>query len=396
MKFYYKCGTVSGQIIEEYIEANNISEARNILEEKGYIIFEIKKESEFLGILERRNEKKEIIAVTKMFGVLLKSGLEIVKIIDSVTEQIESKNLKKALREVLMDIKTGLTFSDSLRKHEKYFDSFYCSAVEAGERTGELETTFKRLYNYLKTKDNIRNKIRLAMIYPMFLAFFSIAVVLFLSLYVLPSFAKIYSSFGKSLPLITKVVMGISTGIRNYWYLIILAIGLGIYFGKKAIRNRDIMKKLDTFILKIPALKNFIYKKEIVNGFKTLSLSVGSGMDIIKSMNLAKESITNIKIKENFEKIVVEVSEGKKLSTAFNKYDFPKIAVQMINAGEESNNLEEMLDNASEYYEEELENAVEGMMGFMEPLLILIVGTLVGTIIIAMILPILMLSTAVS
>lgn len=393
MKFEYKCGTPSGDIVEDIIEAVNENDAKEKLESKGLYVFFVKKQKKSFEL--NFNKKKEIIPFTKMFHVLLKSGMEIINILEVLAEQIENPAFKASVQAVIRDVRSGNSLADSMKKQNTYFTDFYCTAVEAGEKTGALVETFDRLHKYIKSQEKIKAKIRLAAIYPVFLISFAVVVVLFLSLYVLPSFAKIYNSFGKQIPGITKLVLDTSMFIRSFWFLILGAIFASLWGLKKYSEDASRKYNLDKIILKLPNVGEFIHKKENTTMFRTLALSISSGMDILKSLEIAQNTFENLVLKEKFKNVIIKVSQGERLSTSLKEAEVPKMAAYMISAGEESNNLEEMLDSVSEFYEEEMENGVAALIGFIEPLLILFVGGIIGFIIVAMLLPILTLSTAV-
>lgn len=393
MRYHYKVGNSKGKVIEDIIDANSEKEAKILLEDKGYAVFELKKEKTSFSLFSGSEEKRELLAFTRMFYVLLRSGLEIAEILETLTEQIENLKFKNAVISILKNVRSGYSLADAMRIEKRFFKDFYTMAVDAGEKAGALESTFNRIYEYLQNRGKIANKIKTAMIYPVFLLTFSIIVVLYLTVGVLPAFSKVYSSFGKDLPLITKILMSISGFIIKYWYYLIAGI-LGFGYGTlKIFKNKEFVKRKDYFFMEIEFTRKFIYKQEIVSLFQTLALSIESGMQIIKALKLAGDGIKNLKVKEDFRLAISEVSEGESFSKSLKKINFPRIAVQMVNAGEKSNNLEEMLNNVGEFYQEEMENFIASMMTFMEPLLILVVGILVGTLIIAIILPIMSLST---
>lgn len=393
MRYHYKVGNSKGKVIEDYIDANNEKEAINLLEEKGYMIFEIKKEKKTFSFFSRAEEKRELLAFTRMFYILLRSGLEISDILETLIEQIENAKFKNAVINILKNVRSGYSLADAMRAEKRYFKDFYIMAIDAGEKIGALENTFNRIYGYLQNSDKIANKVKTAMIYPVFLLCFSIIVVLYLTVGVLPAFSKVYSSFGKDLPLITKMVMAVSEFIIKNWYYIIAGLIVSIFLGIKLLKNKAVIKRIDYLMMKIDFTRNFLYKQEIVSLFQTLALSIESGMQIIKALKLAGDGIKNSKIREDFSIAIDDVSRGENLSKSLSKIGFPRIAIQMVHAGEQSNNLEEMLNNVGEFYQEELENFIAGLMTFMEPFLILVVGILVGTLIIAIVLPIMSLST---
>jgi type IV pilus assembly protein PilC len=329
-------------------------------------------------------------------SVLLKSGMSISESLSASSFQLKSDEFKEIMKNIIRDVKSGISLAKSLERQGKYFDTFYCSIVESGEKSGYLPETFVRLYNYLTERERLKKKIGSAMIYPVFLLIFSIAVVFFLSIVVLPSFSKIYESFDRELPFVTKIVMGAAEGIKRYWYVIAGGGGLTWRYVKLLSQKKENMLKIQDRILKIKVVREYVYKSELSVFFSLLSLALKSGMDVVSAMIMAGRNIKNIRIQMNLEQAVKGVTQGVKLSRALSENAFPPLAVQFISAGESSNNLEEVLDNIVEFYKNELEDAVSTFISLIEPVLIVIVGSLVGIIIIAIILPILTLSMAVS
>lgn len=394
--FYFKAGTAEGKIIEDYIEASSLKEAKKLLLKKGYLILELKKEKSKRRGWNLGRGRDEVLIFTKMMSVLLRSGMSISDALNASIFQVKTDEFKEGLRSVIRDVKSGVSLASSLERQGKYFDTFYCSIVESGERSGYLSETFVRLYTYLIERERLRKKVGAAMVYPVFLLVFSIAVVFFLSLVVLPSFARIYESFDRELPLITRAVMGVSIGIKKYWY-ILGGCGVLIWQGIKSVsQNKETLMRVQGEILKVGIIREYIYRSELSVFFSLLSLALKSGMDVVSALRMAGENLKNVKIRMDLEEAVKGVIQGVKLSRALKENGFPPLAVQFISAGESSNNLEEILDNIVEFYRNELEDAVSTFISLIEPVLIIIVGSLVGVIIIAIILPILTLSMAVS
>lgn len=394
--FYFKAGTAAGKIIEDYIDTGSIKEAKKLLKKKGYLILDLKKQKSEKRVWNFGRRKNEVLIFTKMMSVLLKSGMSISESLSASSFQLKSDEFKEIMKNIIRDVKSGISLAKSLERQGKYFDTFYCSIVESGEKSGYLPETFVRLYNYLTERERLKKKIGSAMIYPVFLLIFSIAVVFFLSIVVLPSFSKIYESFDRELPFVTKIVMGAAEGIKRYWYVIAGGGGLTWRYVKLLSQKKENMLKIQDRILKIKVVREYVYKSELSVFFSLLSLALKSGMDVVSAMIMAGRNIKNIRIQMNLEQAVKGVTQGVKLSRALSENAFPPLAVQFISAGESSNNLEEVLDNIVEFYKNELEDAVSTFISLIEPVLIVIVGSLVGIIIIAIILPILTLSMAVS
>ncbi len=392
MKYNYVCGIKNGKIIEGSINKNSKKEAEFFLTNKGYSILKLEKEKNKFKL---KSSKNSIIVFTKMFSSLIKSGISIEEALKIIYTQSESEDLKEILKGVIKEVKSGNSLACSFRKYPEYFDEYYSSIVEAGEKNGFLFETFINLYNYLVNRNKFKKKLIVSLTYPVFLAIFSLIVVLFLSMFVLPAFSKIYDSFDKELPLITAIILIFSNFFKRNWYIMLFLI-LAIAFSfLNILEDKKNKLKFDSMLLNLKILKKYIYTKNISSFFTILSLSLKSGMDIITSLNMSIKNISNLKIKEDLKVAIKDVIRGESLSSALNNINFPVISIQMIGAGEKSNNLEEMLDEVVEIYQYELEHSLKIIIGFLEPIMIIIIGIFIGTIILAIILPILTLSSAV-
>ncbi len=392
MKYNYVCGIKNGQIIEGSINKNSKKEAEFFLTNKGYSILKLEKEKNKFKL---KSSKNSIIVFTKMFSSLIKSGISVEEALKIIYTQSESKELKEILKGVIKEVKSGNSLAYSFRKYPEFFSDYYSSIIEAGEKNGFLYETFTNLYNYLINKNKFRKKLIVTLTYPVFLTVFSLIVVLFLSIFVLPAFSKIYDSFNKELPLITSIILTFSNFLKRNWY-ILLFFSLGLNFLiLNILKDKNNKLKFDLILLNSKILKKYIYTRNISSFFTILSLSLKSGMDIITSLNISIKNISNLKIKEDLKVAIKDVIKGENLSSALNNINFPIISIQMIGAGEKSNNLEEMLDEVVKIYQYELEHSLSIITGFLEPIMIIIIGIFIGTIILAIILPILTLSSAV-
>lgn len=328
-------------------------------------------------------------------GTLLRAGLPLNECLSSVHMQITDPIFKGVTENIITSIRSGTSLASSLEKHPQYFDEFYSSVIAAGEKNGGLDTTFDTVYNYLLNKNKLKKKITSALVYPVFLLVFSIIAVMFLSMAVLPTFSNIYDSFESELPKVTQLVLWSSDIVRNYWYLMGSLAVFIVYILKRYLKTFEGKLKVDSFFIKLPFIGEFIYKKETTSFFPLLSLSLKSGMDIVGALRVAEKTIRNSKIKKDVEQLILEVMKGRRLNQVFNQIGFPSLVIQFISAGETSNNLEEMLDSISNYYLDELEESIDIMISLIEPIMIIVVGSLVGVIVMAIMLPILSLSTAV-
>lgn len=394
--YYYRCGDQRGRMVEGYLDLNSRKEARNKLKDEGYKVFDLKKEKGSGKARRRIKNGRDLILFSKIMASLLGSGIALTDSLSSVYTQIKDLEFKEAIGEVIREVKSGESLSASFRKSSRYFSDFYCSVIEGGEKNGVLEVTFTMVYAYLLKKNKIEKKIVSASVYPLFLLVFSMIAIFFLSMVVLPSFANIYDAFEKELPKVTKVVLAVTRGIASYWHLIIIFFGITGYTVLELLKREEYRRKVDTGFLTLKPLKEFIYKKEISSFFSLLSLSIASGMDIVAALNISKKNVGNMKIRDDLELVIKEVVRGQRLSRGLSSVGFPPLAVQFVSAGENSNNLEEMLGNVSEYYERELEESINVAVSLIEPVMIIFVGGVIGVIVMAIMLPILSLSTAIT
>jgi len=396
MKYNYKSGDQFGNIFSSTIEAGSIDEAKRLILEQGQEVLFIEKQKTMTSLFKKKKNAENLLLLTKLFGTLLKSGMDILKVLETVMQYSSDESMKYVIKNLYQNVSSGETLANSMRRNSSFFSEYYSASIEAGERTGNLVITFETLYTHINARAKIIKKIKLAMMYPTFLICFAFVVVIFMSVFVMPTFAGVYASFNKKLPFITQLILTLSYGVRHYWYVFLLIIvGLFFYFKKESSQEK-VRKLLSALVLKINKTREFVYIRESVNVFRTLNLAIKSGIPLLGGLELARKNITNDYIRNDFEVILERVANGEKISESFKRANFPTLAVQMLFIGENSNQLEDMLESISELYEEEIERSLMTLMAFIEPVMILFVGAIIGTIVIAMILPILTLSTVVS
>ncbi|GLI57543.1 type II secretion system protein F [Propionigenium maris DSM 9537] len=394
--YYYRCGDREGRVVEGYLNLGSKGEAKKQLEGNEYKIFELRREKSPMRMRRRGRDRREILLFSKIMASLLKAKIPLPETLSSVYTQIKDREFKDTIEGVIREVKSGVPLSGAFRKSPRYFNEFYCSIIEAGERNGVLEETFSMIYTYLLKKNKIEKKIVSASVYPAFLLIFSLVAIFFLSMVVLPSFANIYDAFEKELPYVTRAVLAVTGVLASYWHVALVLLGAGGYFAFEALRKEEYRRRLDSALLAIKPLKAFIYKREISGFFSILSLSIKSGMDIVSALNMSKKNIGNLKIRGDLEFVIQEVVRGQKFSRGLSYIGFPPLTIQFISAGESSDNLEEMLADVSKYYQEELEEGIDMVVSLIEPVMIIFVGGIIGVIVMAIMLPILSLSTAIS
>lgn len=298
------------------------------------------------------------------------------------------------MREVVINLKRevegGSTFADALRKYPQYFDSLFCSLVESGEISGALETMLDRVAIYKEKSELLKQKIKKAMKYPITVIVVAVIVTIILMVKVVPVFQDLFSSFGAELPAFTQMVVNMSKWMQSYWFIMIIGIGVVIaVFLETKKRSKKFRNALDRMALKLPIFGDLIYKSIIARYSRTLATTFAAGVPLIDALKSTAGATNNVIYEDAVMKIREDVATGQQLQFAMKTSNlFPSMAVQMVAIGEESGALDAMLDKVATHYENEVDNAVDGLTSMMEPLIMAILGVLVGGLVIAMYLPI--------
>lgn len=369
----------------------NITQVKSLLKEQGLIVLKIKerKENVFTKFKGGVNSK-DISLLTRQLATLIKSGVPLVKAFTILIESTEKQKLKELLTDIRNEVASGTPFTVALKKHNKYFDELFCSLVDAGEQSGSLEEIFESLAIYKEKTEIVKAKIKKAMAYPLTVLFISFCVTILLLVKVVPQFQMMFESFGGRLPYFTQVVVNMSNTVQDIWPLIIGFV-VGSIVLIKQLNDRSILfkEKLQRFSLKIPIFKNIVIKSAIARYSRTLATTFKAGVPLIYGLESAAGASGNIVFKDSILKIREDVMTGQQLNFAMSSTGlFPPMITQMVAIGEESGNLEEMLAKAASLYEEEVDNAVDALTSMTEPLIMTILGVLVGGLIIAMYLPV--------
>jgi len=288
------------------------------------------------------------------------------------------------------EVEVGNTFAGSLRKYPQHFDQLFCSLVESGEQSGALETMLDRVAIYKEKSEVLKQKIKKAMKYPIAVIVVAIIVTIILMVKVVPVFSEMFSSFGADLPAFTQLVVAMSEWVQKYWFILIIGIALTIIgFIEAKKRSQKFADALDRTALRLPIFGDLVYKAIIARYSRTLSTTFAAGVPLIDALQSTAGATNNVVYEQAVMRIRDDVATGQQLHFAMRSTNlFPSMAVQMVAIGEESGSLDAMLDKVATHYESEVDNAVDGLTSMMEPLIIAILGVLVGGLVIAMYLPI--------
>lgn len=325
-----------------------------------------------------------LVIMTRQLSAMVGAGVPLLRSLTSLASHSESPALKKVLNGVISDVEGGASLGDALAKHPKTFNDVYVNMVRAGEAAGILDDILKRLALQQEKNATIRKKIRSAMAYPMVLVFITIAAFFGLMLFVVPQIGKILTDLGgpdAELPAITQGMLAISGFITGFWWLIFPLIGGGIYALLQYIKTPDGKRRFHQFILKVPGLKMIVKKVAIARFSRTFSALMGAGVGVLECLHVTARSLGNVIYEEALENAAREVKNGKSLSSVIGRDElFPAIVAQMLAVGEETGQTDTVLVKVADFYEEEVDVAIEGLSSIIEPVMIVLMGSMVGLI----------------
>ncbi len=398
--FKYKAKKGPSEIVEGNINADSQAEALNKLSAMGYFPISVsiqegtvanseKKGSNLSVNLFQRVTIRDISAFTRQLSDLIDSGVTLFRSVQILCEQDTNPLFKAVLEDVQNSIRDGKTLHESLSKHPKVFSPLYVNMVKSGEIGGMLETVLDRLADFAEKEDETKSKIKAAMAYPMVMAGVGILSVLGLMIFVIPRMVKLFDDMGQVLPIPTQILIVISHALSQYWWIFIIISIIGTFFFSKWKSTEEGGVTYDKFKLNIPVIKDLILKDEISRFGRTLSTLLTNGVPIIQSLNIIVETISNKVVKNDFKKITDDISKGAKLGECLKRVTyFPALFVNMVAVGEESGHMEKSLEKVALSYEKQVDRTIKTLTTLLEPLMIIVLGCILGAIVISMILPI--------
>ena len=390
--FVYDGVDRKGTKVKGEMPARNIQLAKVMLRKQGITVRSIREKRKNIleGLMKKKVSTLDITIFTRQLATMMKAGVPLVQSFEIVAEGLDNP----AMREVVLGIKTevegGNTFAGALRKYPQHFDQLFCSLVESGEQSGALETMLDRVAIYKEKSEVLKQKIKKAMKYPIAVIVVALIVTIILMVKVVPVFSEMFSSFGADLPAFTQLVVAMSEWVQKYWFILIIGIALTIIgFIEAKKRSQKFADALDRTALRLPIFGDLVYKAIIARYSRTLSTTFAAGVPLIDALQSTAGATNNVVYEQAVMRIRDDVATGQQLHFAMRSTNlFPSMAVQMVAIGEESGSLDAMLDKVATHYESEVDNAVDGLTSMMEPLIMAILGVLVGGLVIAMYLPI--------
>ncbi|MEH2422587.1 MAG: type II secretion system F family protein [Nostoc sp.] len=387
-----------GKSRTEKIVAESLVQARTNLREQGFVVQELKQSQGFQANFDLKKFQNSLVKVSvkdkavfsRQFAVLMNAGVAIVRSLGVLSEQCSNPKLKQALVEISIDVQSGMNLSESMRKHPDCFDGLYVSMIQAGEVGGVLDEVLNRLAKLLEDVARLQNQIKSALSYPVVVGFIAVAIFLGMTIFLIPIFATIFEQIGITLPPLTQFLMDASKFLRSPKAVILLFIIVGLkiaysQFGKTPGGRLTI----DRLSLKVPLFGDLIQKSSVARFSRTFGSLTRSGVPILTCLEIVRDTSGNQVIANAIDAARLEIQQGGMISIALQENDgvFPAMAIQMISIGEETGELDAMLMKVADFYEDEVEQAVKAMTSILEPVMIVVLGGMVGTILLAMYLP---------
>jgi type IV pilus assembly protein PilC len=377
----------NGKVVRGETRAVGENQVMATLRRQGIFVTKVKKRRMRSG---RKIKPKDIAIFTRQLATMMKAGVPLLQSFDIVARGNPNPSVTKLLNEIRADVETGTSLSSAFRKYPMHFNSLYCNLVEAGEAAGILDSLLDRLATYMEKTEAIKSKIKSALMYPISVIVVAFVVVSVIMIFVIPSFKEVFTSFGADLPAPTLFVIAVSEFFVSWWWLIFGVIGFGFYFFMQSWKRSEKMQMfMDRLLLKVPIFGALIEKAVVARWTRTLATMFAAGVPLVESLDSVGGAAGNAVYRQATDKIQREVATGSSLTAAMtNANVFPSMVLQMTAIGEESGALDHMLGKAADFYEAEVDEMVAGLSNLMEPIIIVVLGTIIGGIVVSMYLPI--------
>lgn len=368
----------------------NLALVKAQLRKQGIIPDKVKKKPKPLFGGSKKITPFDIAMLTRQLATMMKAGVPLVQSFDIVADGLENKGLQDLVMTVRNDISSGTSFAGALKKHPRHFDDLYCNLVDSGEKAGALEAMLDRIATYLEKTELLKKKVKKAMTYPIAVIIVAMIVTAILLVKVVPQFEQLFTGFGADLPVFTQMVVELSEWLQSWWFVVLLAIMGSIFLFKESKRrSRKFSDLMDKVVLKLPVVGEILDKSAVAKFGRVLSTTFAAGVPLVDALDSVAGATGNAVYRDAIDRIKNDVASGTQLQASMRQQDvFPVMAVQLTAIGEESGNLDEMLGKVAEHYEGVVDDMVDNLTALMEPMIMAVLGVLVGGLIIAMYLPI--------
>ncbi len=412
--FQYEAMDTTGKEVKDTIDAATQEEAQQLIRQKGFFVTKIaerqakkkggktaarrpggKKKKKRFSI--GKVSSKQLCLFTRLLSTLQDAGLQILRSLKILENQCKPGILKNSLEDVIEDIEGGSTLSEAMQKHPKCFDRLYCNMIKAGEAGGALEAILQRLADFKEKAQTLKRRVRGAMIYPVVVIFVAVAIVGFIMYFIIPKFEAIFADFGVDLPQMTVFLIKASHFVVDYWWVVMVFPAFVWMVLKLLYRNKTGAYILDRIKLLIPVMGAIVEKSTVARTMRTLGTLVQSGVPILEALNIVRDTAGNAVFERAFNRIYESIREGETIAQPLREARIvDDIVVNMIDVGEETGDLDTMLNKIADNYDEEVEVLVESLVSLLEPIMIVVLGGIIGFIVIALFLPLIQLITKLS
>ena len=386
-----------GAKLKGELSGQNIALVKAQLRKQGINPLKVKKKAASLLGKGKRIKPLDIALFSRQMATMMKSGVPLLQSFDIIADGVENQNMRALVLEVKQEVAAGNSLAASLRKKPQYFDDLYCNLVDSGEQSGALENLLDRVATYKEKTEALKAKIKKAMNYPIAVIVVAIIVSAILLIKVVPQFESVFANFGAELPAFTQMVINLSETLQKSWYYVLFGMFVVAFTLKQAHRRSEAFRNwTDRTLLKLPIVGDILYKSAVARFARTLSTTFAAGVPLVEALDSVSGATGNVVFRTATDKVKADVTTGMQLNFSMRTTGtFPTMAIQMTAIGEESGALDEMLDKVASFYEAEVDNMVDSLTSLMEPLIMSVLGVLVGGLIIAMYLPIFQLGAVV-
>ncbi len=390
--------TATGRELRNTVEAASEQAAIAALLNRNLLVVEIKEK------IAKRGQTKggkvslaDLVVFTRQLATMIDAGIAIVQSLQALAEQTPNKVMRDTIRDICTRVESGESFSEALTRHPKAFNRLYIAMVGAGEKGGLLSEILARLATYLENTERLRKKVKTALMYPTTVTIVAIGITIFLLVKVIPVFKDVYSGFGAKLPAPTQVLMDISDALRHYFVVFVVVTVAAVYGWLRYIKTKQGLEFWDKQRIKLPIFGPIAHKICLARFTRTLSSLVRSGVPILEVLQIVSQTVGNVIMEKAIKASAADIERGEGISAALAKHPiFPSMVVRMLSAGEQTGNIDNMLERVADFLDEEIDNTLSGLMSLLEPLLIVFLGVIIGGMVICMFLPIFNLANIVS
>jgi type IV pilus assembly protein PilC len=408
--FKYSAQSIRGKAVKGEIEAIDANDAKAklrllklvplkmvLLGDRTHLVKKVKEPNFLEQLTLPKVKSKELQIFTRQFATLINAGIPVVESLGVLTQGSTTPVLKDMLLKAKAAIEGGKSLGDSLAQHSRAFDNFYCNMVRAGEASGALDTILGRMSTYLEKTEKLKNQIKSAMMYPVMILGVATLVIALILVFIIPKFQEMYKSSGGELPWLTQQVVGLSKWLRENWWMALGAAIAGPILGKNYYSTEDGKRAVDEVLMKVPLFGDVFVKSGVARFSRTMATLLSSGVPLLDAIEVGAKTVGNAVMERYLLKCRENVAVGKGFSGPLNKIPIiPKMVGQMIEIGEQTGSLDGMLGKIADFYEDEVDNAIKGLMTLIEPILLVLIGSVIAVLVLAMYLPIFGMADAVT